>query len=76
VLDSGELRVVIGSENQDEEMRRWSVVLRRYGLSDQAAGVLGVVGPTRMKYWRTVSMVRFMGDLMDRLIEQSLQQRR
>lgn len=76
VLDSGELRVVIGSENRDEEMRRWTMILRRYGLSDQAAGVLGVVGPTRMKYWRTVSMVRFMGDLMDRLIEQSLQQRR
>ena len=76
VLDTGELRVVIGSENQDEDMRRWSVILRRYGLSDQSAGVLGVVGPTRMKYWKTVSMVRFMGDLMDRLIEQSLQQRR
>lgn len=76
VLDSRELRVVIGSENRDEEMQRWSMILRRYGLSDQAAGVLGVVGPTRMKYWRTVSMVRFMGDLMDRLIEQSLQQRR
>ena len=76
VLDSGELRVVIGSENRDEEMRRWSVILRRYGVSDQAAGVLGVVGPTRMRYWRTVSMVRFMGDLMDRLVEQSLQQRR
>jgi heat-inducible transcriptional repressor len=76
VLDSGELRVVIGSENQDEEMRRWSLILRRYGTSDQGAGVLGVVGPTRMKYWKTVSLVRFMGDLMDRLIEQSSQQRR
>lgn len=76
VLDSGDIRVVIGSENQPQEMQSWSVILRRYGLSDQAAGVLGVVGPTRMRYWRTVSLVRFMGDLMDRLVEQSMQQRR
>ena len=76
VLDSGELRVVIGSEHQSEEMRRCTVILRRYGQSEEAAGVLGVVGPTRMRYSRSVSLVQFMGDLLDRLVEQSLQQRR
>jgi heat-inducible transcriptional repressor len=76
VLDSGALRVVIGSEHQAEEMRRCSVILRRYGPSEEAAGVLGVVGPTRMRYSRSVSLVQFMGDLLDRLVEQSLQQRR
>ncbi len=76
VLDSGDLRVVIGSENQAEEMRRCSVILRRYGPPEEAAGVLGVVGPTRMRYWRLVSLVQFMGDLLDRLVEQSLRQRR
>ena len=76
VLDSGDLRVVIGSENRSEEMRRCSVVLRRYGPSDEAAGVLGVVGPTRMRYWRSVALVQFMGDLLDSLVEHSLRQRR
>ncbi len=76
VLDSGNLRVVIGSENQAEAMRRCSVVLRRYGPSDEAAGILGIVGPTRMRYWRSVALVQFMGDLLDRLVEQSLRQRR
>lgn len=76
VLGSGDLRVVIGSENQAEDLRHWSVVLRRYGPSDEAAGVLGLVGPTRMRYWRSVALVQFMGDLLDRLVEQSLSQRR
>lgn len=76
MLETGDLRVVIGSENQIEEMRGCSLILRRYGRSDEAAGILGIVGPTRMRYWRTVALVRFMGDLMDRLVEQSLRQRR
>jgi len=71
-LVSGGLKVVIGSENKAEELRDFSVVLKRYGLSDQAAGVVGVVGPTRMRYWRAVSLVRFMADLLDRLVMESL----
>lgn len=76
MLDTGDLRVVIGSENQVEEMRGCSLILRRYGPSGEAAGILGIVGPTRMRYWRTVALVQFMGDLMGRLVEQSLRQRR
>lgn len=72
VFESGDMRVVIGSENQASDMRSCSVILRRYGPSSERAGVLGVVGPTRMKYWRALSMVRFMGDLLDSLVEQSL----
>ncbi len=72
VLDSGGLRVIIGRENEAEEMHGCSIVLTRYGLSGQAAGVVGVVGPTRMRYWRAVSLVRFMANLLDHLVEQSL----
>ncbi len=72
VVDSGGLRVIIGRENEAEEMQGCSMVLTRYGLSGQAAGVVGVVGPTRMRYWRAVSLVRFMASLLDHLVEQSL----
>lgn len=72
VLTSGNLRIVIGGENEAEQMRGWGVVLQRYGVFDQATGVIGVVGPTRMRYSRAVSLVRFMADLLDRLVEQSL----
>jgi len=72
VVDSGGLRVIIGRENELQEMHGCSMVLTRYGLSGQAAGVVGVVGPTRMRYWRAVALVRFMGSLLDQLVEQSL----
>jgi transcriptional regulator of heat shock response len=32
--------------------------------------VIAVVGPTRMAYWRAVSMVRFMASVMDVLTDE------
>ena len=72
VVESGVTKIVVGSENPSEQMRACSVVLQRYGAPGQAAGVIGVVGPTRMRYWRAVSLVRFMADLLDRLVHESL----
>ena len=43
-------------------------VLARYGVSDYATGALGVVGPMRMPYGRTVGTVRYVADLMTNLV--------
>jgi heat-inducible transcriptional repressor len=59
------VQVIIGAENRLEQMREASLVLTRYGSEDDAWGVLGVLGPTRLPYWRAVPMVRFMAELMD-----------
>jgi heat-inducible transcriptional repressor len=59
------IQVIIGAENRLEQMREASLVLTRYGSEEDAWGVLGVLGPTRLPYWRAVPMVRFMAELMD-----------
>jgi heat-inducible transcriptional repressor len=59
------VQVIIGTENRLEQMREASLVLTRYGSDEDAWGVLGVLGPTRLPYWRAVPMVRFMAELMD-----------
>ncbi len=59
------VQVIIGTENRLEQMREASLVLTRYGSDEDAWGVLGVLGPTRLPYWRAVPMVRFMAQLMD-----------
>jgi heat-inducible transcriptional repressor len=60
------VQVIIGAENRLEQMREASLVLTRYGSDDADAwGVLGVLGPTRLPYWRAVPMVRFIAELMD-----------
>jgi heat-inducible transcriptional repressor len=67
----GSTQVIIGAENRFEQMRETSVILQRYGSADDVWGVVGVVGPTRLPYWRAVPMVRFMSNLMEVLVHHS-----
>lgn len=68
--DAG-ISVVIGSENSHDALQDCSVVLARYGIQGGPTGVVAVLGPTRMRYSRTIPKVRYLatllGDLMSRL---------
>ncbi len=52
--DSGDIHVVISGNGRIAELRDMSLVLARYGVIDRATGLLGVVGPLRMSYGRTM----------------------
>jgi len=62
------VQVLIGGEGAWEELRDCSVVLARYGAPGLATGTLGVLGPMRMPYGRTISTVRFVSDLLSALV--------
>ncbi len=68
----GGVQVLIGGEGKDEDLRQCSVVLARYGVPGLATGTLGVLGPTRMYYGKTISTVRFMSSLLSDLVSDSL----
>lgn len=64
----GNIRVLIAGEGRWDDISLLSIVLGRYGVAGQAAGTLGVLGPTRMSYGRAISAVRFMSDVMSNLM--------
>lgn len=66
--DVGGVQVVIGGEGRWSEVRHLSLVLARYGTADQSSGLLGVIGPTRMRYGRAVASVRFVAGLLSGLL--------
>ena len=67
-LASNGVQVIIGGENSADEMREYSVVLARYGVDRAVVGVLGIIGPTRMAYPRSISTVRYISSLMSDLL--------
>ena len=67
-LASDGVQVIIGGENSADEMREYSVVLARYGVDRAVVGVLGIIGPTRMAYPRSISTVRYISSLMSDLL--------
>jgi len=62
------VQVMIGGEGEWEELRDCSMVLTRYGAPGFAIGALGVLGPTRMAYGRTISTVRYVAGLLSDLV--------
>ena len=74
VLTTGmdDVQVLIGGEGTWEDLRDCSMVLARYGAPGLATGALGVLGPTRMAYGRTVSAVRFVSGLLSDLVIEML----
>ena len=62
------VQIIIGRENKEEAIQNCSVVLSQYGLPKEAVGVIGVVGPTRMPYARTISAVSYLSLVLSRLV--------
>ncbi|MDP9068306.1 MAG: heat-inducible transcriptional repressor HrcA [Actinomycetota bacterium] len=67
-LSPDQVSVRIGRENTLEEMQACTVVTARYGTDDQPLGSLGVVGPTRMDYRRTISAVHEVASNLGRML--------
>jgi heat-inducible transcriptional repressor len=66
-IEIGSTRVLIGSEHGDESMHDWSIVVSAYGAHDNV-GTVAVLGPTRMRYDRTIPRVRYFAALMSDIV--------
>jgi heat-inducible transcriptional repressor len=58
----------IGAENSLPSLRGCAVITSFYSYGDRVVGSLGVVGPVRMEYQRTIGVVAYVA----RLLEQAL----
>ena len=67
-LDTQGIQLYIGEESGYRVLDELSLVTSSYSVNGQIAGVLGVVGPTRMAYQRVIPVVdmtaRMLGDAL------------
>lgn len=68
VLSQDGVQVIIGDENRLNDLRQCSLILARYGVGDKS-GVLGIIGPTRMEYGRSIGGVRYVATLLSEMME-------
>jgi heat-inducible transcriptional repressor len=66
----GNVQVVVAGEGRWEELSNLSMVLGRYGTG-QVMGAIGVVGPTRMSYGRTISTVGYIAELVSAFLSEA-----
>ena len=58
------VQIFIGQESGYQLLDECSVVAAPYGTDDEVAGVLGVIGPTRMAYERVIPIVDITAKLL------------
>jgi len=68
----GGVQVLIGGEGTREELRPFSMVLANYGAPGYMTGTLGVLGPMRMSYGRSISVVRFLSNLLSNMVTETI----
>jgi heat-inducible transcriptional repressor len=69
-LAAGSVSIRIGSENSAAEMRSCTVITAPYGTLGHPIGSLGIVGPTRMDYKRTIAAVNAVSVNLGRMLGQ------
>ena len=66
--ESSRLTVTIGGEMPVEGTEDCSMVVANYFVNGEKAGSIGVLGPTRLNYGRTVSMMEFVANELSRVM--------
>ncbi len=65
---AGGMQVLIGGEGTWDELSQCTVILARYGIPGQVSGTLGILGPMRMPYNRTIPTVKYVAGLLNDLV--------
>jgi heat-inducible transcriptional repressor len=61
------ISITIGTEHSDERLRDFTVVTAEYHAGS-LAGIIGVIGPTRMPYQKVISLVNHTSRLLTELL--------
>ncbi|MBQ7542630.1 MAG: heat-inducible transcription repressor HrcA [Clostridia bacterium] len=67
-----DVHVLIGKENRFRQLSNSSLILARYDVGGEESGTLGVIGPTRLDYAKLIPSVRYLTDLVGRLLTRSM----
>lgn len=63
VLDNGfakDINIYIGDENQNEELKDFSIVTFNHCIGNKPVGTIGIIGPTRMNYSKVISVMKYI----------------
>lgn len=70
-LNERAVQTIIGRENADPDLHECSLVLSRYSLPRHGEGTVGVIGPTRLFYARTLPWVKAIGEVVAQALKDS-----
>lgn len=55
-----DINIYIGEENQNEELKDFSVVTFKHKVGNKDLGTIGIIGPKRMDYSKVISVMKYI----------------
>ncbi|MGE4357133.1 MAG: heat-inducible transcriptional repressor HrcA [Candidatus Omnitrophota bacterium] len=68
-MEEDGIKVHIGEENIFEEVKSLSLITANYRIEGNTVGALGVVGPTRMAYAHVFSIVKYIAQALENVLQ-------
>ncbi|MCE5333522.1 MAG: heat-inducible transcriptional repressor HrcA [Desulfobacteraceae bacterium] len=65
---SSGIQIILGTENDLNELQEMSLISSPYGAGETPLGILGVIGPLRMDYSRIIPVVEFTAKFLSQVI--------
>lgn len=65
IQQESDIQILIGQENEDENLKDCSLVTATYKMPEGAKGTIGIIGPKRMDYKKVVTMLKELTDELD-----------
>ncbi len=62
------MQILIGSENEQEQLQNFSIVKSKYRVGN-SMGCISVIGPKRMEYTNTINTVNSVTKLLEQILE-------
>ena len=63
----------VGGESGRQELTNSSVITKRYRIAGAPAGAVGIIGPVRMDYGRSLSLLEYVSGVVGTLISELLE---
>ena len=63
ILNTGfaeDIQIYIGDENDNKDLKDFSVVTFKHSIGDKDLGTIGIIGPKRMNYSKVISVMKYI----------------
>lgn len=63
--DEKDIQVYIGDENENEELKDFSIVTFKHSVGNKDLGTIGIIGPKRMNYSKVISVMKYISKMLN-----------
>jgi len=63
ILNTGfaeDIQIYIGDENENNELKDFSIVTFKHSVGEKDLGTIGIIGPKRMNYSKVISVMKYI----------------